>query len=377
MIRNVLVVGGGIGGLTAAVALRRRGIAVDLVELSARWNIQGVGISQPNNALRALDRIGLAEPCVEHGAAYPGWRIRDSNGCHLMDAPSTKAAAPNCPPINGISRPLLHEILLGAATDAGTDIRLGMTVEALENSGDKVDVAFRSGERRSYDFVVGADGIYSLVRRLLFGNDFQASFTGQAVWRYNLPRHESITWGELHFGPNSKVGLAPISPALMYMFLITHEPGNPRMESERLADLMRLRLTSYTGLIAQLRELITDASCVIYKPMEQVLVAAPWGKGRIMLIGDAAHACATHLAQGAAMAIEDAVLLGELLGRDAPLDALTAEFTARRFNRVKFVFESSAQIGAWEMEKWQGIVNPDASPGQLIQAAPVELMKDY
>ncbi|WLB50466.1 FAD-dependent monooxygenase [Bradyrhizobium sp. 521_C7_N1_3] len=377
MIRNVLVVGGGIGGLTAAVALRRRGVAIDLVELSARWNIQGVGISQPNNALRALDRIGLAGPCIEHGAAYPGWRIYDSNGRHLLDAPSTNAAAPNCPPTNGISRPLLHEILLDAATTAGAEIRLGTTVETLENSGDKVNVTFWSGERRSYDFVVGADGIYSSVRQFLFGSGYQPSFTGQAVWRYKLSRPESVTWGELHFGPNSKVGLVPISPAVMYMFLITHEPGNPWMESDRLADLMRLRLSSYNGLIAQQRELITDPSCVNYKPMEEIWLPVPWGKGRIMLIGDAAHASTTHLAQGAAMAIEDAVLLGELLGRDAPLDALTAEFMARRFNRVKYVFETSAQIGAWELEKWQGIVNPDARPAQLLQAATVELMKDY
>lgn len=377
MIRNVLVVGGGIAGLTAAVALRRQGVAVDLVELNAQWRVEGFGLSQPNNALRALDRVGLAESCVKHGMAFPGWRIRDRDGRHLMDAPSTTAAAPNYPPNNGIGRRKLHEILLEAASGAGADIRLGMTVEALENSGDKVDVLFGNGDRRSYDFIIGADGIYSSVRRLLYGNDYPVQFTGQAVGRYILPRPESVTWGELYFGADSKVGLLPTSATIMHIFVLSYESRDLPTASERALGLMHLRLSSYTGLVAQLRELITDPQGVVYKPIEQVLLPEPWGKGRIMLIGDAAHASAPHLAQGATMAIEDAVLLGELLGRDAPLDALTAEFMARRFNRAKYIFEVSAQIGGWEVEKWNGIVNPDAKPAQLIQAAATEMIKDY
>jgi 2-polyprenyl-6-methoxyphenol hydroxylase-like FAD-dependent oxidoreductase len=377
MIRKVLVVGGGVGGLTAAVALRRQGIAVDLVELHRQWRVEGFGLSQPNNALRALDRIGLAEACVQRGMPYPGWRIRDRDGRHLMDAPSTPGAASNYPPTNGIDRRQLHEILLEAATVAGTDIRLGMAVEALDDGGNGVDVAFRDGERRRYDFVIGADGVYSSVRRLLFGNGHPVRFSGQSVGRCLLPRHESVTWAELYFGPDSKVGLLPISPAQMHIFVLSHEPRDAPTGNEHALELMRLRLSSYTGLIAQLRELITDPKNVVYKPIEQVLVPDPWGKGRIMLIGDAAHASPPHLAQGAAMAVEDAVLLGELLGRDAPLDALIAEFMARRFNRVRFVVETSAQIGAWELEKWKGVVNPNAKPGELMQAAAVELMKDY
>jgi 2-polyprenyl-6-methoxyphenol hydroxylase-like FAD-dependent oxidoreductase len=238
-------------------------------------------------------------------------------------------------------------------------------------------VLFHNGEWRNYDFVIGADGIYSSTRRFLFGNDYQVRFTGQAAWRYNLHRPRSVTWGEVYSGPDTKVGLVPLSPTLMYMFVVSHEPDNPRMERERLPELMRRRLSSYGGLIAELRELITDPVGVVYKPMEEILVAEPWGKGRVLLIGDAAHATTPHLAQGAAMAIEDTVLLGELLGRDEPLDKLTAEFFARRYSRAKFVFDTSAQISAWEQEEWKGLINPDAKPGQLLQAAAAELMKDY
>jgi 2-polyprenyl-6-methoxyphenol hydroxylase-like FAD-dependent oxidoreductase len=376
-IKNVLIVGGGIGGLTAAIALRRQGIEAAIVEQNAEWSVYGVGIIQPNNTLRALDRIGLAQRCVESGASYPGWRIHDKHGRHLMDAPSTNAAAPDYPPVNGLTRPLLHKILSDAALAAGTVVRLGTSPESLEDTGPVVRATFTDGSQHEYDFVIGADGIYSWVRSQLFGDAFNPQYTGQSVWRHNLPRPPGVEWGEVYFGPDSKVGLVPMSKTQMYMFLVTAEPGNPWMAREQLALLMRQRLSAYTGLVAELRELITDPAGVVYKPMENVLVPAPWGKGRIMLIGDAAHASTPHLAQGAAMAIEDAVLLGELLGRDAQLEASLNEFTKRRFKRAQFVLDSSTQIATWELEEWAGIVNPDARPGQLLHSATLELMNDY
>jgi 2-polyprenyl-6-methoxyphenol hydroxylase-like FAD-dependent oxidoreductase len=111
--------------------------------------------------------------------------------------------------------------------------------------------------------------------------------------------------------------------------------------------------------------------------LESLLLPAPWMKGRVLLIGDAVHSTTPQLAQGAAMAIEDAVLLGELLGRDAPLPQLLEEFMTRRFARVKFVVDASVQIGAWELEEWQGVHNPQANPGGLLHSATLALMKDF
>ena len=144
-----------------------------------------------------------------------------------------------------------------------------------------------------------------------------------------------------------------------------------------MAKLMRDRLVGFTGLIAELGEQITDPAAVVYKPMENLLLPGPWNKGRILIIGDAAHATTPHLAQGAAMAIEDAVLLAELLRQDKPLEALMSEFMARRFDRAKYVVESSDQIAQWEMEGWKGIQNPNARPGELLHEATVALLEDY
>lgn len=376
-IGKALVVGAGIGGLTAATALRQQGIDVDLVEIKPILTVYGVGIIQPNNTLRALDKIGLAQACVDAGGTFPGWRIHDAAGNVLMDAPSTSDAAPRFPPNNAITRPKLHKILTDAATDAGTAIRFGVAIDDLENTDDGVDVRFTTGETGRYDLVVGSDGLYSDVRRRVFGDAHRPQPTGQGVWRYNLPRPADLEWGALFVGPDSKVGLVPMSPTLMYMLIVTAEPPDARMEGPQMADEMRRRLGSYTGLVEQLKPLITDPEAVVYRPMESMLLPSPWMKGRVLLIGDAAHSTTPHLAQGAAMAIEDAVLLGELMGRDAPVPDLLDEFMTRRFARAKFVVDSSLQIGAWEMEEWQGIHNTDANPGGLLHTATLALMDAY
>ena len=376
-ISNALVIGGGIGGLTAATALRRQDIAVDLIEVKPDLSVYGVGIIQPNNTLRALGRIGLAERCVELGGPYPGWRIYDAAGTFLFEAPNSDDAAPGMPPVNGITRPLLHKVLTEAAVGAGARIMLGTSVADLDDRGDHVVVRFSDGRSKRYDFVIGCDGLYSNTRQMLFGDVVQPRYIGQCVWRYNLPRPATVEWGELYFGPDSKVGLVPLSPTLMYMFLLTAEPENSRFADNELATLMRERLSGYSGLVGELATQITKPENVVVRPVENLLLPAPWMKGRTIIIGDAAHATTPHLAQGAAMAIEDAVLLAELLGRDAPLGALLDEFMERRFDRARFVVESSQQILDWELEHWRGVHNPDARPGELLHEATMALMADY
>jgi 2-polyprenyl-6-methoxyphenol hydroxylase-like FAD-dependent oxidoreductase len=140
---------------------------------------------------------------------------------------------------------------------------------------------------------------------------------------------------------------------------------------------MRDRLAEHAGLVAQLRELIVDPNGVVYKPMESLRVPAPWYRGRTILIGDAAHTTTPQLAQGAAMAVEDAVLLGELLGRGTHLPAVFEEFMHRRFDRACYVVDSSSQLATWELQEWRGSPAPDADPGGLIHRASVKLLEDF
>lgn len=376
-ISKALVIGGGIGGLTAAIALKQQGIDVDLVEIAPDLSVYGVGIIQPNNALRALDKIGVAQTCVDEGGAFEGWKIFDAHGNPLMEGPNSSDAAPGYPPINGITRPKLHRILGQKASAEGVRITLNMTVAELTETEDRVNVTFIDGSLDDYDLVIACDGMRSQMRSRLFPDVSEPKFTGQGVWRYNLPRPKGMEWGQMYFGPDSKVGLVPMSPSLMYMFVVTEEPGNPKLSGPKMAEMMRSRLTSYTGEVARLREMITKPEGVVYRPMEVLLLPRPWNCGRTIIIGDAAHSSTPHLAQGAAMAIEDAVLLGELLGQDRPISDILIEFMERRFARAKSVFENSVQIGKWEMEQWAGIENIGARPGELLHETTAALMANF
>lgn len=376
-VSKALVIGGGIGGLTAGIALRQQGVAVDLVEIAPSLAVYGVGIIQPNNTLRALDRIGLAQPCVDIGAPFPGWEILDRDGNSLMKAPSPNSAAPMFPPVNGITRPQLHTILTEAADMHGVNIVLGASVSALDSDASGVDVTFADGSTGRYDLVISSDGINSATRRMIYGDQFEPRFIGQGVWRYNLPRPADMEWGQIWFGSASKVGLVPLSATMMYMFVVTAEPGNPWHEGPELAQTMRERIAEYGGLLKELAPLINDPAQVVYKPMHNVLLPAPWHRGRVVVIGDAAHATTPHLAQGAAMAIEDAVLLAELLAGVGGVDEQLEEFSARRVPRGKFVVDASTQLAEWELEAWSGVHNPAADPGGFLHASTEKLMEAY
>ncbi len=376
-VSKVLIIGGGIGGLVAARALRLQGIDVDLIEKQPGWTVYGVGIIQPNNFLRAMDKIGLAQPCLDRGGAFEGWRIHDAQGNVLADPPGPRGVAPHLPPNNGITRPKLHDVLVKGAQDAGVSIRLGTTVADMQDDAAGVDVGFSDGTNGRYDLVVGYEGVFSPTRQRLFGDTYVPGFTGQGVWRYNFERPAEMDNGMVFFGPDTKVGLVPLSPTLMYMFIVTAEKDGTWYDGPDIAREMQARLKGYGGLVERLRPDIVDPAGVVYRPMMNMLVTEPWYRGRVMLAGDAAHTTTPHLAQGAAMAVEGAVLLAELLGAHESLEAAQREFMQRRFDRVKYVVDCSTQLASWEMEDWRGVHNPDADQGGLLHRATTALMADY
>jgi 2-polyprenyl-6-methoxyphenol hydroxylase-like FAD-dependent oxidoreductase len=376
-IDRVLIVGGGIGGLCAAIGLARAGIASDIVEIKRDWTVYGVGIIQPSNQLRALAELGLADACVERGAAFLGWEFYDDAGHLHAQVPNPVVASSKLPPVNGIPRPVLHDILTGEAKRHGVTVRLGLTVDDIENGQTQVSVRFSDDTTGRYDVLIGADGTYSKMRALMFPDSAKPVFNGLSVWRYNFPRPPGMIWGSVHYGRRAKAGLVPMSPGLMYMFVVTAEPGNPKMPRERMHDVMRGRLSDFTGIIAELREQIIDPAGVVYRPMEPMLLPAPWHRGRVLLIGDAVHATTPQLAQGASIAIEDAALLAQLLPQNRPLEDIFTEFMRRRFERCKFVVETSLRMGRWEVAAFEGRPDPTADSAGLMAEAGRVLAEAY
>ncbi|MCS6948135.1 MAG: FAD-dependent oxidoreductase [Steroidobacteraceae bacterium] len=357
-IRKILIVGGGIGGLAAAVAARRVGVEVDLVEIQTDFKVYHVGIIVQGNFVRAMAALGIADEAIAVGYPQSGVVFQDLHGKVLMDIPGIPAAGPQYPTDIGMARPALHRVLIDAARRHGARMSVGITFDSMTPSAESVDVQFTDGSRGRYDLVIGADGLHSKVRRTFFPDAPEPRFTGQGVWRYNVPRPPELTRTIMCLGlVGGKCGAVPLTEKTAYILLVQAEPGNPRHPDDKLAEIFRGRLAACTGLFGQLRDMIVDSSQVVYRPLYQLLVPPPWYRGRIVLLGDAAHATTPHLGQGAAQAVEDAVVLGELLGKRLPLEELQRQYMQRRFARCKFINEASVQIGEWEQHP-----SPDEDP---------------
>ena len=343
---KVLIVGGGIGGLTLATALGQRGIKAKVVEIKPKTTVYGVGILQPGNALRALKTIGVMEACLAAGFQMDEYRMCDAQGEPIASMNLLRVADPDRPAINALPRRSLHEILTAAALNAGAEIQFQRTLTTLTEIASGVEARFSDGDAEIYDLVVGTDGIRSSVRKMLFGPGLDPKFTGQGVWQFTTGRPSKLDYQAMYYGVGLKAGLVPITQELMYLFLVSNEPSNRWMPEDRLHEILADHLKSFGGeFLPTVRASLKDPKDVVYVPIEEVSVPAPWYRGRVVLIGDAAHASSPHIAQGASMAIEDAIVLSELVAIDQPVATTLERFMKRRFDRCRFVQETSRQVG--------------------------------
>ncbi|MFV3126948.1 FAD-dependent oxidoreductase [Niveispirillum sp. KHB5.9] len=347
LIRNALVVGGGIAGMSAALVLSRLGIEIDLVDQDPDWRVYGAGISITGPTLRAFQHLGILEDFRQHGYCASDTRLFTPQG-HPIGEIATPPLAADLPAGGGIMRPILHEMLASRTRTAAADIRLGVTVDSLTEDAEGVDVQFSDGREGRYDLVIGADGIYSRMRTLLFPEAPRPRFTGQACWRITVPRPPQVTGVEMYLGAPIKAGVNPCAADKMYLFALESIAPNTRHTPADLPDLLRQRLSGFGGAIAFVRDQITDDSIINFRPLEALLLPGPWHTGRTILIGDAAHATTPHLASGAGMAMEDAVVLGAELAAADSLPAALSAFMARRFDRAALVVNNSVRLGEIE-----------------------------
>jgi 2-polyprenyl-6-methoxyphenol hydroxylase-like FAD-dependent oxidoreductase len=362
-VKKVLIVGGGISGLAAAIALQKMGIEVEIAEKEMDWNVYGVGIIQPPNALRALNEIGLADECIRLGYGYPGFDYHTGQGHFLFHAPSPTIEG--YPPVNTISRRDVHNILYGAVESLGTKIYMGTTVDNIENNSNSVSVQLSNGISGTYDLVIGSDGINSKVRKLIFG-DITQRYSGQGVWRYTLQRPKELDRGVFYYGQKAKAALVPMSEEKMYLLVTTQEPGNPKHPNDQLHVLLKERLIEFGGVIAEAAQQITDPDQVIYRPISTFLMPSPWYKGRVVLVGDAAHGTAPHLGQGASIALEDVVVLADILSHNLGVEETLRIFMEKRFERCRLIVENSDQLVEWELQQWNGQLSEDVNVGKYV-----------
>ncbi|HVN61718.1 MAG TPA: FAD-dependent monooxygenase [Gaiellaceae bacterium] len=362
---GILIVGGGIGGLATSIALTDRGFDVRVVEIQPdlHSSVYGVGIIQPHNALLALEQIGCAQPCMEQGFPAPVWmRMHDVNGDLVRTIPGERAQGSSLPPLNGITRPKLHQILTSRALDAGVTIDYATTIDHLDDQGDHVLAVFSDASSATFDLVVGADGVRSTVRQYVHP-EVTPTYNGQSAFRVNIPRDEAVDCIYLQMNDPISTGIVPLADDLAYLFLNVTWDRSRRPAQEELYLIMKEQLAPFGGLIGRVRdEWITAESSIVLRPEEWLIAPPPWHKGRIVLIGDSAHSVLPHLGQGAAQAIEDGLVLAdELTTRDSVEDAFAA-YCDRRYERCKFVVEACVQLGEWQQK-----ADPNANPFALRQ----------
>lgn len=358
---KVLVVGSGIGGATAAYALRRAGLEVHCIDSKAATPTTGAGICLLHNTLRALATIGLAEQCLDSGIAFELFKQYDSTGRLLASNPS--------PPGCGMRRPELARILEGAAASAGVLLEKGLTVSDLTDRGSQVEVTLSDGRQEEYDLVVAADGAYSKLRDRLFGTEHRVRFAGQSAWRFNAPRPAEVDGFCLYRSADGKrtVGAIPTSRDTCYLFFLENSDDHLHMPEDELHLLLRERLEGFSApVIRDSLALVSDPSQVLFRPFDITLVPAPWHRGRVVLLGDAAHSPTPQMTSGGGMAIEDAVVLAESIAGCDSIPRALQMHSHRRFERVKVIYDASLQL-----------CNNERDPMPNPQLAAALLLKTY
>ena len=342
-IRRVLVIGGGVGGLTAAASFAQRGAEVLLVERRPAFDVPGVGLGQPANALRIYDALGLLPEILASGFAYDRMYIFDPNR-ELIVAHKFLMGDAKVPAFCALSRLRLHEILLAGAERAGATIRTGVTFSEIRDEVDRVTVKFSDGSTGAFDLVAGFDGIRSTARQYLFGTAFVPRPSGYGGWRVQVPRRDYVRGMEFLQGVGGKTGAMPLANDLMYIFHIRPEAADAMFKREDYPNLLRERLAQYGSYVAEVAASLDDNSDIVYSPIEPILVPWPWFRGRVVIGGDAAHTSPPHLTQGAAMAAEDGyVLARDVLTGDGPLEARLLRYSQARYARSAFVYSFSYQ----------------------------------
>ena len=347
--------------MTLARKLRRHGIAVDLVEVDPQWRSYGAGISLGGATLRALESLGLLDEFLQIGYASDGLDLCAPHGARIAQLPTPKAvgARGGVPGGAAILRPALARLMADATRRAGVHVRLGCSFTRIAQDAEDAEgaegaegaeVSFTDGTTQRYDVVIGADGLYSKTRALLFPDAPQPQYSGQGVWRAVLKRPADVTRCTMWMGGHVKPGVNPVWHDQMYQFVTEQRPTNEHIPADQHAALLRGLLAPFSDPRVQaIREQIDAQAQIVYRPLESLLLPQPWFDGRVVLIGDAVHATTPHMASGACIGIEDALVVADELVASASVEEGLQRFQARRWERCRMVVENSVRLGEIEI----------------------------
>ncbi|MGE0625964.1 MAG: FAD-dependent monooxygenase [Pseudomonadales bacterium] len=337
---GVLIVGGGIAGLATAAGLSKAGIPCEIVERAEAWAPVGAGIVLGVNAMRVMRGLGIDGEVAAAGARLGRGAITDHLG-RSIGTTDFALMEPDFGPTIALHRAALHEALLGSAKDV--PVSLGTTVDALESHPDSVDVRLSDGRERCFDLVVGADGLRSRVRELLFGGD-RIVYSGYTCWRLVVEAPcDEVEMREM-WGRGKRFGLVPVGSGRIYCFAVANAPRSEADPLDGRLERFRARFAEFGGQVPAVLGALRSPEELIHNDLEE-LAEGPWHEGRVGLIGDAAHAMTPNMGQGAAMALEDSMVLVELAREGGVGPAIWPRLHERRASRVRWVQTQSRRIG--------------------------------
>jgi 2-polyprenyl-6-methoxyphenol hydroxylase-like FAD-dependent oxidoreductase len=344
LVAKAIVVGGGIGGLAAALALERAGVEVAVFERAPELREIGAGITLWANATRPLKRLGVYDEVRASGAAEIGGELRSWRGALISEIPAESLRERFGEANLAVHRADLQDVLF-SALPPGT-VRLGAEFAGFEQDGEGVLARFADGREERGDLLVGADGIHSSVRAQLFGRH-PPRYAGYTAWRGvaeagdgRLPEGVGLNlWGR-----GSEFGLVGIGRGRFYWFVTKNAPEG---EAESGAGRKREVLDLLSGWYEPVRAAVeaTDEPEILRNDIYDRDPLESWGAGRVTLLGDAAHPMTPNLGQGACQAIEDAAVLARCLGGERGISTSLQLYEERRVRRTTAVVKRSRFVG--------------------------------
>lgn len=340
--RSAVVVGGGIGGVAAAVALHQRGWRVEVLERAAMFGEIGAGLSLWPNALQALDALGLADRVVAAGAIETGGGARDRAGRWLSRADNAGIAIRHGWPLVMVHRAELLRTLVEALPPQS--LLPGTAMRTVRTDGAGAVVEHRHGTTR-VDLVVGADGLRSDLRRQLWPEAAPPRHAGYTAWRMvTEPLAAPPTEGALFWGRGERIGFAALPGDRCYCFAATR-----RVQPD--VEAFRRRFRDWPAPVPDLLAAVPDGR-VLRHDVYRLPPLSTYVRGRVALVGDAAHAMDPMLGQGACQALEDAVTLAACVDDGVPIDRALARYDRLRRPRTQRIVRRSTRLGAMALWSW-------------------------
>lgn len=349
--KKIAIVGAGIGGLTLAISLQRKGFDVTVYESAPEIKAIGAGLTLAANAVKALMEIGIGDEVLQAGKIMKALYIKDQKGAILAHADSEKLSA-KLGVINSftIHRADLHRILLGQLAP-GT-VQLNKNCVDFVQSPEQVTLLFRDGSQTVADYLIACDGIHSVIRKKLLPES-QPRYAGYTCWRAvidelpsGLDRNETIeTWGQ-----GSRFGIVPLTENRLYWFAcINAKQNDPVMRSFQIPSLLVYFSNFHSPVSDILKK--TNPEQLIWSDISDLKPIKKFAFGNIVLMGDAAHATTPNMGQGACMAIEDAAVLSNCLEQYETGEEAFQKFEHKRISRTTKIVNTSRTLG--NVAQWE------------------------